>query len=393
MTAPNGGRRPQNDGSDVDRDLNARVVTYLRDAPERAPDHLLAATTVRVHATPQSRRGLNVGRWRPGWVVVAAVIALAVIAPLWRGLEPGPGVGPSNLPIARTVPLGPAADPVVTQRTATSTTVRSVLVLGEDLWAVLVDGLVLRIDLATGEVVANLDAQLADPTGVAASSDAIWVGSNDGRLVRVDVASTAVESDIAVGIPHHAVAANDAAVWVAGTTGARRIDAGTLEITPFDLPAGVIELAVVGDDVWATYASGMIVVADGRSAEIKARIDGAIAAGRTQGGILVPGPSDVWLTDPRDGDALHRIDPGGPQIVGTVRFEPRGRPTSLAPDARGVWVLLGDEGLLVYLATETTEARQVIDVGLGGRGIGLVPGGLALWGAAGVRVIDIQGGG
>jgi len=390
MTSSDRPRSPNPDRRDPDRELDARLATYFRGAPSRAPEHLLTAASVRVHGTPQRRRRWPLHGWTSGWATVAAVAFLVVVASIRLGTEPGPGVTESNGPTQSVVRIGPGREPVILRRTATPTTVRAVVVLDGNPWAVLVDGLVFQLDPESGAVVTQLDAQLDEPTGVAAAGSAIWIGSADGDLVKVDSATASIASEVAVGIAHHAIAASDQAAWVAGTSEARRIDTATLEVTVFDVPPGVLELAAVGDTVWATYASGAIVIADGQTGEPRTTLQITSDPNGLPGGIMAQGPVDLWLSDPRDGEALYRIDAALPGVAETVRFDPRGRPSSMAPDAEGVWVLFGDDGRLVRIERDTLKVVDVIDVGLGARGVAFVPGGLALWGAGGIRILEVE---
>ena len=61
MTNRNDEPKQRTKHADRDRDLDARLTAYLREAPTRAPEHLLEAAALRVHVTPQRRRG-----WRTG---------------------------------------------------------------------------------------------------------------------------------------------------------------------------------------------------------------------------------------------------------------------------------------------------------------------------------------
>jgi outer membrane protein assembly factor BamB len=384
--APRGPREP-----DRDVDLEARVVGYLRDAPDRAPDHLLAATAVRVHATRQrGRRAPGFGR-TAGWAVVAAAVAIALVVSLRFDAALPPGIQESAGPTTVIVAVGPGREPVVRQRTATPTIVRDIMVVDGNPWAVLVDGLVFELDPETGEVISDLDVQLEEPTDVAAGAGSVWVGSGDGTLVRVDTASGTIQARVPIGIAHHAVAASDEAVWVAGTSEARRIDASTLEMVKFDIPPGVVELAAVGDEVWATYATGVIVVADGQTGAARATLRAPSGSGAPAGGLIAAGGSTVWLTAPAEAGTLVRIEPGVPELKGEVGFDPLGGVSSLAADAEGVWILFADDGVLVRVEDDNLAVADTINVGLGARGIGFVPAGLALWGAGGVRVLDVAG--
>ena len=383
---PGGSERP-----DLDPDLDARLARYLRDAPERAPAPLLGASAQRVHATPQRGRGWRIGPTMSGWAVVAAVVAIAVIASVRWGFQPDIGVPGSEKPTPILASIGPGREAVVVQRIATSTVVMAVFVVDGASWAVLVDGLVLRFDPATGEVLSQVDAQLDEPTNAAAGGGAIWVGSAEGDLVKVDLASGTIETEVAVGVAHHAVAAGDDAVWVAGTSEARRIDATTLDVTPFGLPAGVVDLEAVGDEVWATYPGGRIVVADGRTGTTRTTLQVTPDAGQP-GGLIAVGASDVWVAEPADGGPVHRIDPVGPAVRATIGFGAATRPSALAVDDAGVWVLFGDAGVLVRMERETQAVVDVVQVGLGAQGIGRLPGGLGLWGGSGIRVLEVAAG-
>ena len=383
-------RRIRADPADSSGGLDARLASYLREAPDRAPAELLGATAQRVRQTPQRRRRWGFGWTMSGWAVVAAVVAIAVIASLRLGTQTDVGVPPTEMPTPVVASIASGREPVVAQRIGTSTIVMDVFVVDGATWAVLVDGLVVRIDLATGELIADLDAQLDQPTDAAAGAGAIWVGSADGDVVKVDVASGAIETEVDVGIGHHAVAASADAVWVAGTAEARRIDAATLAVTTFDLPPGVVDLEAVGGDIWATYPAGRILVVDGRTAAQRATLSAPAASQERAGGIFSAGTGDVWVAETGGGGPVHRIDAVRHEIVASVGFEPPSRPSASASDGGGIWVLFSDDGFVVRVDRESLAVVDVLDVGLGARGIGVLPEGLALWGAGGIRVLDVE---
>ena len=376
----------------ADSDFEARIHGYLRDGPERAPDHLLGAATVRIHATAQRRRSGSFRTFRPGSLAIAAALSLVLaVAAIRFGTVPDIGADPSNVPTAALLEMGSPHAPTERQRIATPTTVRGVVTINGAPWAVLVDGLVFQIDPTTGQVVREVDAQLDEPTGIAAGGGSVWVGSRDGVLVRVD-AATGSAADIAVGIAHHAVAATDASVWVAGPAAAARVDIGTLEVIPFALPAGVLELAAVGDAVWATYASGVVVVADGRTGATRRILQLPTDPPNGPGGLIASDAGTVWLSDPSGGIVLAGAAAGVPAVTHAVRFAGF-LPSSLAVDADGVWALFSEDGRLVQIDRQTLQVRDVIDVGIGARGVGLMLGGVAVWGGGGIRVLDANTGG
>ena len=175
-----------------------------------------------------------------------------------------------------------------------------------------------RIDLATNEIAAEIPLRAASwRNGLAATDDAVWVASS-GLLERIDPATNTVVARVA--LPDRsisAIAADDAAVWVVtiadegGQPGGIlvRIDAATNEIAA-EIPLGpqvagyADEVMVGAGAVWvlgvrwfenedAEYGGDLIRI-DPETNEIAARIP-------IDGFHMVMGTHEVWVRFPADG--------------------------------------------------------------------------------------------
>ncbi len=189
-----------------------------------------------------------------------------------------------------------------------------------DLWVVDWDGLVLRLDPKTENVLATVAVGNA-PTAIAAGAGALWVANtDDGTVSRIDPTNV-VTATIPVGHGPSAIAVGAGAVWVTeGLDGDLvRIDpttnAATSVISVGGTPSGV---AAGRTGVWVVDSKGeMLVRVDPTTTSITAKIP----LGRSPQGIaLVDGRPWVTVTQPLPtpsgtASALHvnlESDPGTP---------------------------------------------------------------------------------
>jgi hypothetical protein len=179
-------------------------------------------------------------------------------------------------------------------------------------------GSVVRIDLATNEVVAEIQLQ-GTPwrKRIASTDDAVWVASS-GLLERIDPATNTVVAS--VELPNKsisAITADDAAVWVVmiGDDGGQptgvlvRIDTATNEVAA-EIPLGP-EVAGYEDEVMLGAGSVWVLSVqwfeeeDAEHGSDLIRIDPAtnqVAARIPVGGFhMVMGTDEVWVRFPADG--------------------------------------------------------------------------------------------
>ena len=155
------------------------------------------------------------------------------------------------------------------------------LAYGEDsLWVTSRDdGLLLRVDPATGAVERFEMQPSSGPMGVAVSDDAVWVALHDaGAMVSVDLDSGSISEPIPIS-----VGAPDQVAWGAGyvwaTIGAGdavvRIDPRTSSVFTIehagDGPAGI---AANEDDVWvASSLDGQVIRIDAATGKVTDRVE------------------------------------------------------------------------------------------------------------------------
>jgi YVTN family beta-propeller protein len=87
--------------------------------------------------------------------------------------------------------------------------------VGSDaIWALQADGVVLRVDLATREIVARIGTA-SGATAIAVGEDAVWVVNRlKGTLTRIDLATNTAGPPVDLGGKPSSVATGEGAVWV-----------------------------------------------------------------------------------------------------------------------------------------------------------------------------------
>jgi YVTN family beta-propeller protein len=182
------------------------------------------------------------------------------------------------------------------------------------LWASSPIGIVSRIDLATGRIVAQIEVgngasglavgagsvwvansndgtvSRIDPTnivtatipvghgpaGVAAGAGGIWVTNYfDGTVARIDSATNTVVASVQVGEGPLGVAATPKAVWVAnsGSGSVSRVDPASGDVRTIPTGARPERIAVAGDSVWVTVQRGPVPVTAGGTARFDLETD------------------------------------------------------------------------------------------------------------------------
>ncbi len=203
------------------------------------------------------------------------------------------------------------------------------------------DHTLLRIDVATGELVATIDlpfAGIAGESSVAVGDDGVWMMSTGTQpdLVRIDPATNEVANTFPA--PHGATAmrAGDGSLWItrASTGQLLRVDPATGQ--------ELAEIAIAPKSTFLAYGEGgvwTLGTATGEVAHIDPATNSVVATiptgGRVDHGDIAVGGGYVWA---RIADALiAQIDPTTDIVV--ARYGPQ--PTSsggVDADDQAVWV-------------------------------------------------------
>ena len=174
-------------------------------------------------------------------------------------------------------------------------TVRPALAAFGSIWIVSPDGVVLRLDRTSMQVVDSVAVGNV-PSAIAAGAGSVWVtNSHDGTVTRIDP-ETLVPATIPVGNGPAAIAVNAAGAWIAnaGDNALVRVDADT---------NAVVGTTAVGDGPAAVLAT----------------------------------PAALWVANSRDGTVM-RLDPDSGKVSTTIRLG--GTPNALSAAGGLVWVAI-----------------------------------------------------
>jgi virginiamycin B lyase len=218
-----------------------------------------------------------------------------------------------------------------------------------------------RVDLSSAAMVAEIPTGLADPTGelsVASGAGSVWVLSDsNGLLSRIDPLNNSVQAQIRVQPYSYAAAFGFGSVWVSttGSPGAvnsgsvQRIDPSTNRVVA-TIPVGPAPrfLAVGEDGVWTlNQGDGTVTRINPNSNKRVATIETAVPG---PGGDIAVGAGRVWVRaskillqaiDPSTNTIVERYGP--PAGSGAVRADDR-RIWVTAHDVHTVWVLTAGDG-------------------------------------------------
>ena len=189
--------------------------------------------------------------------------------------------------------LSPVWSPSTGSFNAGPTTVRPTLAAFGSIWVVDPEGYVLRLDPASGRVVASVGVG-NDPSAIASGAGSVWVAnSSDGTVTRIDPA-TLDTTTVPVGHGPAAIAVNASGAWVAnaGDDAVVRVDPGT---------NAVAVTKQVGNGPDAVLAT----------------------------------PTAIWVANAGDGTVM-RLDPLSGDVTKTIRVG--GTPTAFASAAGRAWV-------------------------------------------------------
>lgn len=203
-----------------------------------------------------------------------------------------------------------------------------------------VDNTLLRIDVATGELVATIDlpfASIPDESSVAVGDDGVWILSTGTQpdLVRIDPATNEVTETFPAPSEATAVRAGDGSLWItrASTGQLLRVDPATgQELAEIDVAPESIFLAFGEGGVWTMgSATGEVVHVDPVTNSVVATIP---TGGPIQGGDIAVGGGYVWA---RITEVLvAQIDPATDTVV--ARYGPPSASGSVDADDQAVWV-------------------------------------------------------
>ena len=188
-------------------------------------------------------------------------------------------------------------------------------------WVRLLDGSVLQIDLASGEVLRAIPVGTGEFGDVAAGDEAIWVTTFDENTVtRIDPLSGEIVAVVEVGENPEGVLVSDDAVWVSNHRDGSlsRIDpltnlvVATVRVGP-EGTSGPSSLALVADDLWTAVpnANGVVRV-DPTANEVVGKTDVNFIT-------WLVGAKDIYAVSTTVG-RVSTIDPESAAVVGTAQL-------------------------------------------------------------------------
>lgn len=172
------------------------------------------------------------------------------------------------------------------------------------------------------------------PVRVAAHGDGVWVAPFGGLLSRLAATTGTVVQQLDPSSGGAAMALGDGAVWLTDTEGdnVTRVDPSGV-VTPIPVGNGPIGIAFGDGGVWvADSLDNTVVRIDPNSRMVIAKIP----VGTSPSGVVV-GAGSVWVADSGDG-TVTRIDPRTDTVLATIPVG--GSPQSLTVAARHVWVTI-----------------------------------------------------
>jgi YVTN family beta-propeller protein len=299
-------------GGRTDRDIDAALETWMsKAAPDRPPDRLLEETFARTMRTRQAGTypWRRLVRTTPGWswqgsrVVLIVIVMALVIAAVGIGLAPGGGR--LVVPVPAPSPSAPIESPSVSASPAFA---------------------VVASPSAPTPTVVTAEASVAVDKPIAISSDgqALWVLTEDGRLVRIDPEANEVSDTVALG----------------------------------DAQSIYNGVSADASGVWATrWSPGLVYRIDPETRAIAAKIDTDTAKG------MLVAEGAVWVAHTHDG-TVSRIDPATNKIVATITVGPTGTsgPNWLASGLGSIWVDIPNALTVVRIDPVTNAVQASIPI-------------------------------
>ena len=204
------------------------------------------------------------------------------------------------------------------------------------------DGRVVRVDPRTARVVAETRVDTAHSRdhycqGIGTDGDTLWAcTASDTRtdVVRLDPRTLAVTARVRVDkvFDQYFLPVVDGALWVLSGDGSvlSRVDTRTGEVTRTALPERCFQLAATADTVYATCLLADVVLAvDARSGSVVGRADVLKPTNVAVGG------GSVWVSGVA---GLYRFDAASLEPLGGFAGLMAGPEGDLLADATGVWV-------------------------------------------------------
>jgi virginiamycin B lyase len=211
------------------------------------------------------------------------------------------------------------------------------------------NGTLVRVDLASQEVVAAVPTGIADPKGelsVATGAGSVWLLADvAGVLARVDPATNQVSARIRVRAHSYCAAYGFGSVWIASSEGGTPEGAGSVQridprtnrvVATIPVGRGPRFLAAGAGGVW-TLDQG-----DGTVSRVDPARDALAATIATDvpgtGGDIAVGAGRVWVRATRT--ALSVVDPATDRV--TARYGPPCGSGAVRANDRVVWVTAHD---------------------------------------------------
>jgi DNA-binding beta-propeller fold protein YncE len=336
-------------------------------------DDARAALGLGPSAIAVRRRRRRVGRRLvvTGAAVLAAAAAAVVLALTLRSGDHHFVAPPNSVALVDPVSLEPvAAVPVGNTPTETAASSRWIWVINSNDGA----GTISRIDSRTRRVASTFSVG-GTPRSIVAAFGSLWVGTSEGRVVRVEPGTDLIEKSWTLPNAGEStafvasegltgwLATGPDAVWAASPRTISRIDPVTSRLTPKRSSAwgpmayGFGSLWVLGEDVERLSPTTM------------RRIATVDLAGDLGG--IATGLGSVWVTNDESG-AVVRIDPQQEAVLRT--YDVSGQPSGVAVGAGAIWVP-SDTGAVARINPLTDEVETV---GVGGapRNVVVAPGGV-----------------
>jgi streptogramin lyase len=197
----------------------------------------------------------------------------------------------------------------------------------------------LRIDVATGELVAtiNLPFNLPSESSVAVGEDAVWMLSTGAQpgLVRIDPATNEVAETLPAPSGATAVRAGDGSLWVTRARAGQllRVDPATgEELAEIDVAPESTFLAYGEGGVWTMGSTGEVVHVDPATNSVVAFIP---TGGEVDHGDIAVGGGYVWARISKS--LFAQIDPATDTVV--ARYGPPSEGSGgIDADDQAVWV-------------------------------------------------------
>jgi YVTN family beta-propeller protein len=223
--------------------------------------------------------------------------------------------------------------------------------------AVGTDGVVQRIDPATGSVAATTlvrmgidsgEALFAPPTpsALAAGAGRVWTNNLASNVSRMDASRpSVVTTALPVGRSADGIAVGAGSLWITSGSGDRvlRLDSGTgrvvaeipIAAAPGARVAGPYGIVVAYGAVWVTDASSNAVTRiDPRRNAVTTTIPVGVRPTR-----IAAGENGIWVVNAGE-ETITRIDPRRSAVVATIAVS--AQVTGVAAGLGGVWITVGN---------------------------------------------------